>query len=570
MKKIMSKIALLVVVLSILLSACARPTDEPIPPTKVPEVAPTDVPTKAPDAAPTDEATKAPETPPTDVPPTPAPTEIIPTDIELWAGGRVSEAGPPPDDWAAYQIIKDELKINLELVLLPSTQADQDTKINAAAAGNSLPDLFMVNRDTWFKLVEAGLVANVEELLPLMPVRTQTHYSDADRNKLVVYNGAMYGLPDPGAMPMTDSLVIRKDWLVKLGLESPKTLDDFLAVAKAFTFDDPDGNGTDDTYGFCAFIDGSGLIAAGVGPRFDFIYGAYGVAGTWNLTSKDAFGLNARDPNYMLATQFIKTLNDEKVIDPDWPTLKKDEFRARWKQGKCGMMHENFAALANKSNYKDFDANFPDGEWAVMDAPTGPDGKSAAGIVVKTARIYAVSQKAMDEGKGPAIARLLEWMANDEGYFLLGFGVEGVNYVLDANGYISTEGLEDAAKWTSKEAQPLTQLANMVYIFSDIELKARYVAYQTTNGRTMDPLAYYSAFGEQPFTESTGAAVINPPANAADFIRFYSENIVQFVLGQKPLDETTWAEFIAGLDSLGAKELEADALETLLATGFVK
>ena len=28
-------------------------------------------------------------------------------------------------------------------------------------------------------------------------------------------------------------------------------------------------------------------------------------------------------------------------------------------------------------------------------------------------------------------------------------------------------------KWTGKEAQPLTQLANMVYIFSDIELKAR-------------------------------------------------------------------------------------------------
>ena len=100
-----------------------------------------------------------------------------------------------------------------------------------------------------------------------------------------------------------------------------------------------------------------------LGPRFDFIYGAYGVAGVWNLSSADAVDLNVRNPNYMKATEFIKTLNDEKVIDPDWPTLKKDEFRARWKQGKCGMMHENFAALATKSNYKDFDTNFPDGQW---------------------------------------------------------------------------------------------------------------------------------------------------------------------------------------------------------------
>ena len=86
----------------------------------------------------------------------------------------------------------------------------------------------------------------------------------------------------------------------------------------------------------------------------------------------------------------------------------------------------------------------------------------------------------------------------------------------------------------------------------------------------MDPLAYYNAFQKQAYTNSSGAAVINPPANAADFVRFYSENIVQFVLGQKPLTEESWAEYVAGLDSLGAKDLEAAALQTLIDTGFIK
>lgn len=549
MKKMLLKSLLALMLIAILASACApaaTPTAEPtaaVPPTEAPTAEPTAV---------------------------PEPTEIPITDIELWAGGRVSEAGPPPDDWVAYDIIRESAKVNLKLVLLPSTQQDQDTKINAAAASNSLPDLFMVNRDVWYKLVQAGLIAKVDDLLPLMPIRTKGHYSDPDRNKLVTIDGAMYGLPDPGALPQTDGLVIRKDWLDKLGLQSPKTLDEVMTVLKAFTFNDPDGNGQNDTYGFCAYIEGTGLANMGLGTRFEWVYGAYGVAGVWNLSSADAVALNARNPNYMKATQFIKQMNDEKVIDPDWPTLKKDEFRARWKQGKCGMMHENFAALANKSNYKDFDENFPDGEWIVMDAPKGPDGQSSMGVVAKTARIYAVSQKAIDEGKGPAIARLLEWMASDEGYYLLGFGVKDVNYKLDENGFITTEGLEDANKWTSKEAQPLTQLANMVYIFSDVEMQARYVAYKTKNGRDMDPKAYYAAFLKQPYTQATGQSIINPPANAADFTRFYSENIVQFVLGQKPLDEAAWAEFIAGLDSLGAKELEASAKETLLKAGFVK
>ncbi len=43
--------------------------------------------------------------------------------------------------------------------------------------------------------------------------------------------------------------MIRKDWLAKLGLKEPKTVEDLYTVAKAFTEQDPDGNGKKDTYG---------------------------------------------------------------------------------------------------------------------------------------------------------------------------------------------------------------------------------------------------------------------------------------------------------------------------------
>ena len=36
----------------------------------------------------------------------------------------------------------------------------------------------------------------------------------------------------------------------KLGLPQPKSWDDIQALAKAFTTQDPDGNGKNDTYGF--------------------------------------------------------------------------------------------------------------------------------------------------------------------------------------------------------------------------------------------------------------------------------------------------------------------------------
>jgi putative aldouronate transport system substrate-binding protein len=498
-----------------------------------------------------------------------ASAQAKPVEVVLWEGASVSEAGPPPDDWRAFKIVRDKLNIDWKVSLLPSTLTDQDMKINAAAAANNLPDIFLVNRDAWYKLAKAGLLAPVDKMLAQMPVRTRTHYSDLVARKLVTLKGVMYGLPEPGQLPMTDGFVVRKDWLTKLGLAAPRTLDDFLAVAKAFTERDPDGNSKADTYGFGAYLESSGLQQAGLGLRFEWVFGAFGVSGTWNVSDTASFGLNVRKPGFQKALAFIKSMVDARIIDPDWPTIKKDEYRARWKQGRWGMMHENFAALSTKANYADFDKNFPGGEWIAPPPPIGPEGKSAENVLLKNVRIHAISARAVKDGKSDAIAKLLEWMANDEGYYLLGFGYEGEHFQKDEKGFVITDGIPADKQWTAKAQQPFTQLRNLVYVNSDVELTARYVPFRSQTGRAMDPLAFWNAFRSYPYTDSTGAAIINPPANAADFTRFYSENIMKFALGQQTLDAKSWADFIAGLDKLGAKDLEASAKATLTEAGFL-
>ncbi len=37
--------------------------------------------------------------------------------IETWEGASVSEAGPPPDNWTAYKIVKDKLNIDWKEVV---------------------------------------------------------------------------------------------------------------------------------------------------------------------------------------------------------------------------------------------------------------------------------------------------------------------------------------------------------------------------------------------------------------------------------------------------------------------
>jgi putative aldouronate transport system substrate-binding protein len=492
-----------------------------------------------------------------------------PVDLELWALGAVTEAGNPPDSWVGYKIIKEKLGINLKLILEPSTPTDQDTKISVAAASNSLPDLFGVNRDMLMKIAKQGLVADVGPLLPKMPLRTASHYSDPVLLKLASYNKKLVGLPDPGSMPRVEGLVIRKDWLDRLGLKVPTTLDELFDVAKAFTEKDPDGNGQKDTYGFGAYYESTGLNSAGFGRRFDYLMGAFGVAGMWNLESADKFQFNFRDPNFRKAVEFIKRMNEEKVVDPSWSAPNKDEFRARWKQGKFGIFWEQFAALHTQANYKDFDKNFPSGELVPILPPKGPDGKSSNGLDMANARIYAVSAKAMKAGKGDAIARLLEWMASDEGYYLCGFGVEGVNYKKDAEGNITLDGIAPEKSYTHKSQQSLTQLRNMVYVNNDLELKVRYPSFKSAKGRTISPMATWQFFKNTPYTEATGASLIIPPSNVNDFKRFYDENLVKFALGQQPLTDKSWAGFMAGMDRLGAKQIEKDGKALLVDAGML-
>ncbi len=550
-KQVLGRTVVLMVVLAVVIAACA-PAATPTPaPTSVP-------PTKAPPTA----------VPPTPVPPTPTPEPIV--DITLWANASVTEAAAPPDDWVVYKILREKLHINLIYTIVPPG-TDGETKLNAAAAANALPDFFQAfsasddQRGTIKRLYDLGLIAPVDDMLALMPERVKKHYNDAGALSLVTFDGKLMGLPEPPALPKREGLLVRKDWLTKLGLAEPKTLDDLYNIAVAFTEKDPDGNGKADTYGFGGFLNGTGL-----GTRFDFIFGAYGVPGVWSWDNMTAsFGLNVRNPDYPGALNYMNKLVKAKVIDPDWPTLKRDEFRARWKQGLFGIMWEDFAALTNKSNYTPFDTLFPDAEWIPVPAPTGPSGESAYGVYTGRGNIFAVSQKAADAGKKKYIAAFLEWLATDEGYYLVGFGEKDVNFKLDANGNVTTEGIPDDLKWTSQARQPYTQMRNqLVFYNTQSEILARYPNWKTINGRTMEGMKFLLYDQSQPWWDGRGIALISRPANAADFDRFYNEGLINFAL--KGVTDAEWTTFLAGLDTLGAKEYEANAKAALVAGGLIK
>ncbi|WP_347835768.1 hypothetical protein [Gracilibacillus sp. JCM 18860] len=95
-------------------------------------------------------------------------------------------------------------------------------------------------------------------------------------------------------------IIYRKDWAENLGLEAPTTTDEFMEMVRAFTEDDPDGNGKDDTFGLT--------------DRSDLIYGAFKTVSSW-------FGT----PNYWGEKRMVSYYQNLCLMNmyKQWTSLKK-------------------------------------------------------------------------------------------------------------------------------------------------------------------------------------------------------------------------------------------------------
>jgi putative aldouronate transport system substrate-binding protein len=138
--------------------------------------------------------------------------------------------------------------VDINWIIVPSNSLTE--KINILMASGEMPDLVPCNDTDMINWAENGLIVPLDkEVAQYFP--NQTKFLGEAELKFAFYNGKQYRL----LTPKTDIenpvvMEVRTDWLEALGKEVPTTLDEAMDLMKAFTFEDPDGNGKDDTIGF--------------------------------------------------------------------------------------------------------------------------------------------------------------------------------------------------------------------------------------------------------------------------------------------------------------------------------
>lgn len=149
---------------------------------------------------------------------------------------------------------EDKLGIKIDTILLGGDADNYNTKLRLALTGSEkLPDVFPIY-DTQMvsDMIESGKVKAIDgDIEKYMPERLKKIYEQYPETFYpVTKDGKTYGLANTPVLDDGQVLIIRQDWLDKLGLKAPTNLTEFEQVIKAFTENDPDGNGKNDTYGF--------------------------------------------------------------------------------------------------------------------------------------------------------------------------------------------------------------------------------------------------------------------------------------------------------------------------------
>ncbi len=365
------------------------------------------------------------------------PLSVYSEPVTVTAAVRAMGDIQPPYKGSAFEELYSSYGINVE-VEWAIDAAQYDSKVNTVIASGDIPDvLYVVGSQPMTTLIKSGMTADIGPLLDYLSPDVAAFFKDGigkDALDSVTYDGKVTLLPTNITELINNSfpLFIRKDWLDNLGLELPETMEDFKQVALAFTQNDPDGNGKDDTYGLALM--GQTNLLMDWGGLYGF-FGGYGVQpGVWYdgmiFYSEDENGEAIWDgtrPEVKEGLQLLQDLYKAKAIPADFPTVDGSRIMEDLNGGKAGMVF-GVRGLPIWAINKTV-LNNPNAEWYAMNMPT-TDGVDFAPIFAfqPVNSAYAIST---DAEHPEAIMKMINAAdANDDPIFThpsAGPGIVGTN-----------------------------------------------------------------------------------------------------------------------------------------------
>ena len=276
--------------------------------------------------------------------------------------------------------------INVQNVdVFEANDSQYDTNVSMVISMGSLPDIMVVSsQDEVEQLVEAGLIEDLTEsynnCISDRIRKMYESYGDSLKD-MVTYDGKIMALPETNITDGPNLVWLRKDWMDKLGLSEPHTIDDVVNIVKHFISEDPGNNGVDasgkpNTVGLAVDTDVTGECGYSSEFLLDIIFACFGAyPKQWIMNDDGEIVYGSVTNEAKEALSYISSLYNQGVIDNDFLLRTSTNICELIENGLCGSFFGPWWApnnpLANAVSRN------PDADWQPYLIATDSDGTTS-------------------------------------------------------------------------------------------------------------------------------------------------------------------------------------------------
>jgi len=261
---------------------------------------------------------------------------------------------------------EEKLNLKFKAAWIAAIGDAYDQKMALSISSDDLPDAMVVSERELKTMVKAGQLEDlttVYEQYASPDLKTMYEATNGKAFETATFKGKLMALPNLNVDEDPIKLLwMRQDWLDKLGLKPPQTVDELVAIAKAFIEQDPDGNGKADTFG----------LMGDVNNTFGPLYSAYqAYPGMWLKDDEGKVIYGTTAPQMKEALAKLRDMYAEGLLDKEY-AVRKDTMEMV-NGGRAGLFM--FGSWSTGWGLYDSVKNNPDARWKAYALPLDGSGQ---------------------------------------------------------------------------------------------------------------------------------------------------------------------------------------------------
>lgn len=339
------------------------------------------------------------------------------------------------------QAIESYTDTQLDIQWVPNSAYDD--KMDITLASGDLPSIILVDPKA-ASVINAVRNGMLWDVTPYLADYKNLSRCNEEILSNIAIDGRIYGIYRARTLGRF-GISYRQDWMENLGLEEPQSIEDFYQMLWAFTYEDPDGNGVDDTYGM--------TVTKYDGP-WEIIQTWFGVPNDWGFDQENKLIPEFMAPEYMDALRFFRKIYDEGLVNKDFMYRESTKWNEPYLEGESGVIVDVVEFGTTFQSKFESQTGQEREWWHIISAVSGPKGMRNLPYEGGYSDMFAITKDAVKSEED--LKKALDYLDKMNDYpmqIMMMYGLEGIHYSFDEDGYYDVYNDPDLLKDYNDAAQ---------------------------------------------------------------------------------------------------------------------